>query len=341
LTLVCCVLFGALTFGASLVRLVDRPAAYGVNFDAAYGEGAIDTSSALRHDLETSADVAAFTLYGTTTASTGTTTVDIVGMEPVRGELQPEVLAGRLPAADDELALGPLSARELHVGPGDRLTVKGASGELAMQVTGLVLVPPVAGADKLGKGALVARGAFLRIDPSAGMNTAAITYRPGSGPARRLAKLTGVQAGGVDPPPTIVNLRRVRSIPFLVSAAVGSLAMLSLGHLMIVGVRRRRRDLAILRSFGASPRWLSGVVHWQATLVTGLVLVVAVPIGGVLGRSLFRAFVDHVGVRPDVVVPFGWLAATIIGLLGAANLVAAVPARRGSRISPAATFSEG
>ena len=37
LTVVFCVLFGALTFGSNLTRLVDKPAEYGDNFDLAIG----------------------------------------------------------------------------------------------------------------------------------------------------------------------------------------------------------------------------------------------------------------------------------------------------------------
>jgi ABC-type lipoprotein release transport system permease subunit len=137
----------------------------------------------------------------------------------------------------------------------------------------------------------------------------------------------------------ILNLHRVRNIPFLVVSAVGALAILSLGHLMIVAVRRRRRDLAILRALGATPRWLTAVVHWQATIIAGTVLAIAIPTGSALGRSLYRAFVEHVGARTDVTVPLAWLGATLVALLTLANLVAAVPARRTSRNSPALTLT--
>ena len=74
--------------------------------------------------------------------------------------------------------------------------------------------------------------------------------------------------GPLDTPSEVVNLGRVRDVPFLVASIVGALAVLSLGHQMIVAVRRRRRDFAILRALGVAPRWLTSVVHWQATMVT-------------------------------------------------------------------------
>jgi hypothetical protein len=90
---------------------------------------------------------------------------------------------------------------------------------------------------------------------------------------------------------------------------------------------------------GATPRWLTGVVHWQATIITATVLGVALPTGGAIGRLLYRAFVEHVGARTDVIVPLAWLGITVLTLLTLANLVAAVPARTTSRNAPALTLT--
>jgi hypothetical protein len=341
LTLVFCVLFGALTFGVNLIRLVDKPAEYGANFDLALGSGATAIGPKIRDELVGSADVGALTLYGTTTVAVGTGSLDIIGMEPVRGDLAPETLSGRLPHNSDEIALSSVAARHLGVNRGDRLVVNAATGSRTLHVTGVALVPPVGGANGLGNSGLVTQDGYRAIDPSATMNTAAIKFAPDTAPgaAKRIAALTGSSAGQTDPPSVILNLHRVRNIPFLVASSVGALAILSLGHLMIVAVRRRRRDLAILRALGATPRWLTAVVHWQATIIAGTVLAIAIPTGSALGRSLYRAFVEHVGARTDVTVPLAWLGATLVALLTLANLVAAVPARRTSRNSPALTLT--
>lgn len=336
MTLMLCVLVGALTFGANLIRLVDEPAGYGANF-LAIGEGATDVSDAVQGALAASPDVDAITLYGTTNVAVGTRSLGIVGMEPVKGDLVPRMLDGRLPQGADEVALGAIVTRELGVGVGDPLAVKGASGIRALRVTGVALVPPVGGVDGVGNGGLVTKAGFVAIDPSATPNTGAIRIAAGAGPgaAKRIGALLGARVGGIDPPPAIVNLDRVRTIPFLLAGAVAALAVLSLGHVMVVAARRRRRDIAILRSLGATPRWVTAVVHWQATLTAAAVLVVALPIGTALGRSIARSFVDRLGAATDSVVPVAWLAGTILILLVLANLVAAVPARRSARDAPA------
>ena len=342
LTLVFCVLFGALTFGANLVRLVDEPSEYGVNFDLALGAGATDTSAAIRQAMEGSPDVDAVTLYGTTTVAIGAASLDIVGMQPLRGDLAPEVRRGRLPQGDDEIALGSVVLGDLGLDLGDELVVTGATGPRPLHVTGVALVPPVGGAVGVGESGVVTLDGFLAIDPSAGMNTAAVRLAADApvGATDRIAALVGSPVGQTGLPSSILNLQRVRTIPFLVAWAVGALAMLSLGHLMIVAVRRRRNDLAILRALGATTRWLNGVVHWQATIITVVVLVMALPIGGAIGSSLYRALVDNVGARPDVVIPLAWLGLTLLALVAAANLVAAVPARRAAREAPAFTLTQ-
>ena len=122
------------------------------------------------------------------------------------------------------------------------------------------------------------------------------------------AAILGQPFGQESPPGAIVNLNRVRGIPFILAAVVGVLAVISFGHLMFVAVRRRRREMATLQAFGAWRGWLSAVVHWQATFMTCAVLVVALPLGSIIGSTLCRRFMSDVGARPDTVQPVAWLA---------------------------------
>lgn len=342
LTLVFCVLFGALTFGTNMRRLVSQPAQWGHNQDFDIGAGETEISPEIQAALEASPDVGGFTLYGTTAVAVGTRSLDVVGMRQVKGDLVPEVLDGRLPAGKGEIALGSIAARDLGVEVGDPLELDAASGERTLAVVGLALVYTASGADELGKSGLVAEGGLLSLDPSATMNTGAIQLAPGAPPgaAERLEALTGSSIGRADRPPAIVNLHRVRNIPTLVAAVVGVLAMLSLGHLMIVAVRRRRTDHAILRALGASPRWVIGVVHWQATIMTTLVVLLAVPIGAAVGRVHSRELTDSVGARDDTVVPVLVLGAAAVGVIALANLAAAIPGRRSRADAPTRMLTE-
>ena len=71
--------------------------------------------------------------------------------------------------------------------------------------------------------------------------------------------------GRFDRPAAIINVARARSVPYVVAGVLVVLALLNLAHHLILSAPRRRRDLAVLRALGADSRWVTGVVHWQAS----------------------------------------------------------------------------
>jgi putative ABC transport system permease protein len=142
----------------------------------------------------------------------------------------------------------------------------------------------------------------------------------------------GVGPGSV--PSAILNLDRIRSVPFVVAASLGLLVALSLGHQLLQSLRRRRRDVAILRALGADRRWIAAALHAQASAIVLATLVLALPIGIVLGRAVFRAFIDRVGARNDVLLSPAWLVGTVAVLLALANALGALAARRARRMPP-------
>lgn len=343
LVVVLVVLVGALTFGSNLVRLLDEPHRYGGNFDLSVGQGGDEVPEEVRAVLDADPDVAALTLYGTTFASVGTASLDVTGMQRVRGDLVPDIVEGRLPDTDREIVLGGVAARELNLEIGDDLTVEGGAGPAVFRVTGRAVIPAVEGGDGIGEGGVVTLEGLRRIEPSARLGTAAIELRPGApaGVAERLSAETGVTIGGrPDRPSTIVNLDRVRSIPALVAAALGALVVLSMAHQLVTSARARRRDIAILRALGLDRRRVTGVVHWQASAVVLALLVVAAPLGVALGNVAYRAFVERIGAADDVTMPFGLLALTFLSLLVAGNAVAAGPARRARHRLPARVLAQ-
>lgn len=263
---------------------------------------------------------------------------DVTGMLPVLGSMAPHVFEGRLAEGVDEIAIGRVVARRLGVGVGDDLVVAGPAGARRLRVTGLAVVPAIEGGDGVGEGGLVTSDGLRRLDPSAGETAAGIRLRPGASPdavAQRISANTGMSVGGgVEPPGVILNAARARSIPYLVAAVLGVLVLLNLAHHLILSTRRRRRDLAVLRALGADGRWVTGVVHWQASLFTIVVMTLGVPIGIAAGRLVYGAFVDRIGAIGTVTLPLGFLALTLIGLIALANIVAAPSAHRARRRPP-------
>lgn len=329
--------FAALTFWSSLDRLLAEPDRYGVNFDVGVGAGASAVSDEIVEALRSNRDVDAFTLYGTTTLSIGTRSIDIVGMRAVSGDLVPPIIRGRLPLVDDEIALGPKVAAALDLAPGDTIRASAVAGARTLRVTGIVVAPPVNGADVLGDVSLVTDEGLEALDPEVGLSFVGIDLAPGTGTAAigRLADVTQSAVGPLDPPLAIVNLGRVRAMPLFVAVAMAGLALLSLAHVLIVSVRRRRVDHAMLRALGATPRWIGTVIMLQATVTTVVVGTFAVPVGVAVGQIAYRQLATAVGLVDSAQVRALLFVAVAIPAVVLANVVAAVPARRSRQSRPA------
>ena len=68
--------------------------------------------------------------------------VTLVGLQTVRGQVVPPVLAGRLPRGPDEIALGGRELRTLGKGVGDTVLARGAHGPVTLRITGEVVLSP-------------------------------------------------------------------------------------------------------------------------------------------------------------------------------------------------------
>ncbi len=81
----------------------------------------------------------------------------------------------------------------------------------------------------------------------------------------------------------------------------GLLALAALGtlvHTLVMSIRRRRRDLAVLKTLGFVRRQVSATVAWQATTLAGIALVIGLPVGAVVGRWAWTIFANAIGVLP-------------------------------------------
>ncbi|MEO8694153.1 MAG: FtsX-like permease family protein [Acidimicrobiales bacterium] len=329
---------GALTFAASLQRLVTDPTRYGENYDGSFGSGQTTVSDELRSALEAEPDVDGLMLLSEGQARVNDYTLRLIGMEPVKGDVSPRVLAGRLPVSEDEIALGRLAAHALHVGIGDELALEGVDGTRTFRVTGLAVVPSIGSNEGIGQDGLVTYDGLQQIDPEVVANTPIFNVRPGtprSTIGRIMSENGAADVGESTVPAAIQNLGRVRAIPYLLAALLGTLAVLTVAHVMLTSMNNRRRDIAIVRCLGADRSWITRAVHWQATSFIVLPLLIGTPVGLIVGQVVFRSFADSVGAVNGASRPFLLVAAIVVGLTLLANLAAAVPARRARRLAPA------
>jgi len=88
----------------------------------------------------------------------------------------------------------------------------------------------------------------------------------------------------------------------------------------------------VLRAIGMSPAQTRSVVRWQALTIAGLAIVVGLPLGIILGRTLWVAIARPINVLTDVALPIAAVAAVVVV---APVVIATVPSRRAGRLRPA------
>ena len=126
---------------------------------------------------------------------------------------------------------------------------------------------------------------------------------------KALAALPNGQGGGtivvlpVQRPAEIVNYRSMGATPTVLVSGLAVGAVVALGLTLVASVRRRRRDLALLKTLGFTRRQLAATVAWQASLVAVIGTIVGAPLGVVLGRWLWVLFAHEIYAVPDPTVP--------------------------------------
>ena len=99
----------------------------------------------------------------------------------------------------------------------------------------------------------------------------------------------------------------------------------------MASVRRRRRELALIKTLGFTQRQLAAAVAWQASVSSAIGVLVGVPVGIAAGRTLWTLFAHQIDAVPEPAVPVLSVVLVALGTLVLANLVAAVPGRMAAR----------
>ncbi len=336
---------GALTFGANLTRVADNPRLQGWNWDVAVGNPhSDDVSKTAIPRLSRNPSVAAFTAIaggdGGIEARIAGRDAAVFGIDTVKGPGLVEYPAGRAPRTAGEIAFGTKTMRDLHLAIGDRVKVSTGGPVRSLRITGRVLLTPsvVNNSVPLGDAAVVSGAALRALHAQAPVNVFLVHFRPGVDRSAALTRLRADFPGTVLSavrPPDIENLQRVSNLPTVLALLFALVALVTIGNTLVSAVRRRRRDLAVLRTLGFVRRQVSAVVAWQATTVALIAIVIGLPLGAAAGRSIWTLVTDRLGLAPDAVIP-----AELLMLLGAialvaANLVAVIPGLLASRTAPA------
>jgi hypothetical protein len=363
------VVVATLTFASGLSTLVSNPRLYGWNWSYAIdqvGGGAVPpvTETLLDHDP----DVAAWTGFKFANVEIDGQTVPVLTGSP-HAALTPPILSGHAVEANDQIVLGAATLAQLHKKIGDSVEVTYGSPKNAplyaegrLVIAGTATMPAIGNTGVLhpsmGTGGLLSIGfvpaAFKKAltQPDPNLNGPAIVVvqlRRGVSPTVGLASLQQVASTttklmakdpnaqgtfavlSVQRPAEIVNYRSTGATPAVLAAALAAGAVVALGLTLVASVRRRRRDLALLKTLGFSERQLTATVAWQASVAAVVGIVVGVPLGIALGRWLWILFAHEIYAVPDPTVPVLQVVLVAVGALVLANLVAALPGRIAAR----------
>ena len=348
------VVIATVTFGASLDTLVSHPPLYGWNWNYELtGGGGIAPVPARQGAalLDRDPSVAAWSAvdFGGSMASGGLE-IPVFGERP-GAAVSPPILTGHGLDAANQIVLGGQTLSALHGHLGETVTVRIAgSRPRTLMIVGTATMPTIGiqvGAEHptMGTGALVP----LPLIPASvsnvnnvqppGPDAVLVRLRGGADAGTSLDALEniageltlpmnyGVTVLPVQRPAEIINYRSMGTIPAFLGAGLGAGAVVALGLTLVASVRRRRHELALLKTFGFTRRQLAATVAWQSSVAVGLGAVVGVPLGIVLGRSLWDLFAHEIDAVPVPTVPGVTIALIAIGGLVLANVVAAIPGR--------------
>lgn len=327
------------TFAASLGHLFATERLYGWEFDGALvsSDGIADGFDDVVAGLGDDPSVTGLARGEVVGLPVGGETVEAFAVDQVKGRAHPTVLAGRVPVADDEVVLGAENLERLGLAVGDEVPVDGARPARSLRVVGVAVFPELGNSADLANGALLTRSAADTLGLERAGGLALVRVAPGVTVGKVLARHEGGNVEAVLPfePPRLRNMREVGSIPVVLAGFLVLLAAAAVGHALVVSVRARRRDIAILRALGLVGRQVRTVVGVQAGVTAAVGLVVGLPLGVAAGRWAWSLIATGLGVLDRPVVAWAACLATVAVALVAANLVAALPARTAARLRPA------
>jgi hypothetical protein len=348
------------TFGASLNALVSHPALYGWNwsYELSAGQGGVVPGAHITKLLDSDSHIAAWSSIDFSTLRVDGQPESVLA-QSARAAVAPPILAGHAVDANDQIVLGTVTLSQLHKRVGDVVTVgNGLSAARTLRIVGTATLPTIGTGGnqhpEMGTGALVpnivlpshSNDGYQLAGAAPGPDAVLVRLKSADGAAglrslRKIARATstpadyGVSVLSVQRPAEIVNYRSMGTTPAILGGALAFGAVIALGLTLVASVRRRQRDLALLRTLGFTRRQLAVTIAWQASIAIGIGTILGVPLGIVVGRSLWDVFAHEISVVPAPSVPVTIVVLIALGAVVLGNLVAALPEHMAARTSTA------
>lgn len=263
--------------------------------------------------------------------------VPVTSLESLRGSLAWTMFEGRMPATPDEVAIGPRLAGRLKVDVGGVMEFATPSGgePLRKAVVGIGIGPSATNAP-FGDAVTMTKNGFEGVARTQAFREGYIRLADGVDPEAFATELGAeAEVSTREPPAEVRNLIGLGRLPDALTTVLALIAVAAIANALLVGVRRRRRDIAILRSLGFVRSQVARAVQTSALTMTLTGLLVGIPIGLVIGRTVWRPVAEAAYVAGDAAWPASTLALVAPAALLVALAASALPALRAARLSPA------
>ena len=323
----------ALTFTASLDHLFSTPRLYGQNWD--YATNYVVPSAAHVRADPLIGDAAR---GGEEEVRLNGRRVRVAAMDDVKGTIGPVVTEGRQPERSGEIVLTRKVLEALGATVGGSVAARVGARSERVRIVGRAVMPESVCTCPRPRGAMTFE-AFKRLSPHARPYVFEARVAPG---LDRTATIPLLKRAYVHPAPgppkTIADFGGIRSLPVIVSALLAAIAAATLAHTLVTAIRRRRRQLAVLKTLGFDRRQLLGTVAWQATTFAAIGLALGLPLGVAAGRWAWYLFAEQIDVVPEPVTPIRLVLLIVPAAVLLANVVAALPAWSAAQTRAAAVL---
>ena len=358
----------AVVFGASLNGLITHPAQYGWNWGVliqAQGGYGNWTPGALAKLIDGQPEVTGWSELGFSSVPLGRdgTIVPVLGVQRHSGTVEPPTTSGHPINDSGQIELGTVTMSQLGVHVGQAIPAGPGPHRKWLTVVGTVTLPSFGAARSdhvsLGRGAMMSEDELLtvlgvtpaemkqaRVSSQAAPSAVAIDLAPGTTRRQRADLVSRITSANPDGTPggtyeltqfkaaAIENASQMGGQPLALALGLAAAAVLSLTVTVLADVRRRRRELALLKALGMTRRQVRAIVAWQTSITLGIAVLIGIPLGILAGRLAWRAFAGSLGVAPVTVVPVLLAVAGATALLIAGNALTSVPGAIAARTSP-------
>ena len=266
------------------------------------------------------------------------TTGDVEEMVTV---VDPEMVEGRLPLGDDEIAVNRRWASDKGVELGQQLTLRGGDVTKVLDVVGVYQRRELYD-DTFAQTAAVE--GLLGVEPAARL--VFVRTEPGSSPTRVAGELAEVVSGipnsSADTTADFID-GRTGSVDIIISIVNVLLlfavlvAALGIANTLALSVVERTRELGLLRAVGMSRRRMRRMVRLEGVLIGTFGGILGLVVGVGFGAALVAALPVE-----NAELTFPWTRLAVLLVIGSVLgiVAAALPARRAGRLDVLQAIAE-